>query len=626
MDSTVIITQPSDRLGRWIGVAGLACSVLFIWMVMHRYAGITHDATLYSFQAIARLKPELLGSDLYLRYGSQDDFTIFSPIYVQLITWLGWEHAAILFTLAAHLGFMAAAWVLARKLMSSSSAWLGVGLVVALPGVYGARGLWNYFEGFITPRLPSEALVLLALAAVVSRRYWLAGAAFVVAGLVHPLMTASGIAVAICMWGIETLPRELVNRLLKIGAGAFAIVLAGALLFPAVRAGDDWLTFVYERQTFLWVSKWSFTDWARAAVYLTTLTVGSIVLPRESRTRAICFATAIVAAGGLLISYIGADLLNLGFVLQLQFWRSLWLGAVLAALLAPAIGMACMQRGVYGKLTVMLVIASWLAIDEPYSIIVAPIAIATAVASMANLPSMRMDRAMLAGGITLLIIVLIRSLMNGHLSAIAAPEYSNMPTVIRHIRAHSEDGLLPFLFLVSCWWLLSHARQSAIRVGVAAICTLACLALVPASANEWHHHDYPESDYIAFEPWRRLIPPGTEVFWIDGSVTTWALLERPRYLTNAQMASMLFSPGARPVLRKRALELAPFAEHEPFIFWSRDRALIRPGYTATLARLCDAIDSEYIVSTKDLEAEPIAVEPPGISPRYRGLKLYRCAH
>src|ERR1700694_3272409 len=51
------------------------------WALSHGYRGIFHDAGLYTLQALARLAPAALGQDVFLRFGSQDRYTIFSPIY-----------------------------------------------------------------------------------------------------------------------------------------------------------------------------------------------------------------------------------------------------------------------------------------------------------------------------------------------------------------------------------------------------------------------------------------------------------------------------------------------------------------------------------------------------------------
>jgi hypothetical protein len=64
------------------------------WALSHSYRGIFHDAGLYTLQALARLAPASLGQDVFLRFGSQDRYTIFSPIYAAASQVLGTEAAA----------------------------------------------------------------------------------------------------------------------------------------------------------------------------------------------------------------------------------------------------------------------------------------------------------------------------------------------------------------------------------------------------------------------------------------------------------------------------------------------------------------------------------------------------
>src|ERR1700722_19374928 len=80
-----------------------------LWSALHGYHGVTGDGQIYAFQAIARLYPNLT-ADLYLQNGSQDQFTLFSPVYAWCIGLLGLEGAARLLTLVCSAWFLAASW------------------------------------------------------------------------------------------------------------------------------------------------------------------------------------------------------------------------------------------------------------------------------------------------------------------------------------------------------------------------------------------------------------------------------------------------------------------------------------------------------------------------------------
>ncbi len=69
-----------------------------LWLALHGYHGLTSDGQIYAFQSFARLHPQLT-ADLYLQNTSQDQFTLFSPLYAWCIGLLGLENAARLLTL-----------------------------------------------------------------------------------------------------------------------------------------------------------------------------------------------------------------------------------------------------------------------------------------------------------------------------------------------------------------------------------------------------------------------------------------------------------------------------------------------------------------------------------------------
>ena len=121
-----------------IGLAGLACLVVAFWILIHPYRGIEHDSVLYAVLALARLQPAALGHDLFVRYGTQDNFTVFSPLFAAAIRQVGLERAAAILTFVTHVAFFGAAWLLARRLMSPLLALLAVGLLVVLPSWYGS--------------------------------------------------------------------------------------------------------------------------------------------------------------------------------------------------------------------------------------------------------------------------------------------------------------------------------------------------------------------------------------------------------------------------------------------------------------------------------------------------------
>src|SRR5579863_5310029 len=114
----------------------LAFMVATLWLALRGYHGLTGDAQIYAFQALARLRPQL-ATDLYLQNTSQDQFTAFSPFYAACIDLLGLENAARLLTLLFSVWLLAAAWSAARAVSDRDAAWLAVALILIIAGEYG---------------------------------------------------------------------------------------------------------------------------------------------------------------------------------------------------------------------------------------------------------------------------------------------------------------------------------------------------------------------------------------------------------------------------------------------------------------------------------------------------------
>src|SRR6267154_3673856 len=170
-----------------VGLIGIAT-----WARSHSYRGIFHDAGLYTLQALARLHPDSLTEDVFLRFGSQDGFTIFSPIYAAASRLLGVEWAGATLTLLLQWALLAAAWILARAVMPSSMTIFGVAVLIAMPGDYGPDRIFTCIEPFLTPRMAAEALVLGSLAAALGQRKALAVSLGIAAVLIHPIMAMAG--------------------------------------------------------------------------------------------------------------------------------------------------------------------------------------------------------------------------------------------------------------------------------------------------------------------------------------------------------------------------------------------------------------------------------------------------
>ncbi|NCA90096.1 MAG: hypothetical protein EOM92_14655 [Gammaproteobacteria bacterium] len=341
-------------------LAGTLGTALFL--SLFGYWGLVHDTRLYALQALAWLHPQLR-QDLYLRFGSQDDYTLFSAFFTPLIQVLGLEGAALTLCLLSLLAlFTATAYLLTRltgaagSLGGTFTAPLAGTLAVAmLPVVYSAMSIFHVAEPFATPRPLAAALGLLTIAWALERRWLPAALAAIAALLVHPLMAWP--AVVLALWvGLRPRLAMMVTLL-----GALALILAAWAGAPILERlfqvmDPEWQAMTRAMAPYLWAATWDASDWNTAGVALLAPVVTAVALAGEGHGRTgrlfvgnntrvdhhhsgatahplrqvggypkLALAASLLGATGLLATVLLGDGFNNLLSLQLQPWRALWL-------------------------------------------------------------------------------------------------------------------------------------------------------------------------------------------------------------------------------------------------------------------------------------------------------------
>src|SRR5262245_53474328 len=87
------------------------CLLLLANALAAPYRGLFHDARLYAAQVRERVEPGSMAEDLYLQYGSQDRYSVFTPLMAPAVAAIGLEPA---FFLAYLLGKAFFFWALLR--------------------------------------------------------------------------------------------------------------------------------------------------------------------------------------------------------------------------------------------------------------------------------------------------------------------------------------------------------------------------------------------------------------------------------------------------------------------------------------------------------------------------------
>lgn len=308
---------------------GWGLALILIWLAAHPYVGVIHDARFYTVQALNMADRGRFAVDLFFAYGSQDSFTAFTAPYSLLVHAAGPAAAHAIASAIGQTLWFGALVVLAQALFANRLERLvAIAAVILLDRHYGASGVFNYSEPFVTPRLYAEALVLGALALCLRRRFIAAGAGFGAAVAIHPLMGLTGLAV---IASIVLLKEK--RAWIAVGlAGVAVVVLALSGVEPFGRLlkqlDPAWAAIVEQRSSYSFLARWSWADWlSLAAAFASLAAFLCIATAKERRFTA---AILLVSFAALAASWLGGDLAKNVLIVNLQPWRALWLATIAA--------------------------------------------------------------------------------------------------------------------------------------------------------------------------------------------------------------------------------------------------------------------------------------------------------
>lgn len=622
---------------RPLALTAMGLLTLALWVIQHPFRGIMHDSVLYSLFALAKLHPDTLTADVFLRFGSQDRFSVFAPIYAAAISRFGLEHAAVLLLLLSQATLFGCAWLLARRFMQPLDATLSLALLVLLPDEYGLGSTFHYLEDFITARIPAEALVVGAVLAAATQRYWIAAGCVIAAMLIHPIMGIVGAAFLILTFLVPRYPKL---TLAAAGIGFAATLAIVVAIAPLGRVADKtWLFTIHSTSSYLFMTLWSPSDWSRAAGYLVVLVIGSWV-GATPLLRRICLGLLATVACGSVITVVFCDVLHVSLFIDFQAWRWFWLADVLAVTLAPAIIQACWQRGGSGRLAVVTLAGVWVFRDLPPDLLIDAAAIAFA-AVPSKWTGHRYWRPLLVAACVLLGVAICLDVIN-------LPDYVPVATthnsvLLRKVRSVFVDGILPGTVLFAIWVVLRRsiantakpqaALAAALPAAIAGV--LVCGWLLPFAWENYTTTYYTPELASRFAQWRAEMPPHAEVLWPGNPVGTWDLLDRPSFWSGPQVAGAIFSKEKALVVQGRTTAvgvvlnppelLARYGQPSEQTFEPQVPVNGPPMNLKGLHRICADPDLQYVVSW--LLLAPTPFPPVTIDPsRQNGVVyLYRCA-
>jgi hypothetical protein len=324
-------------------VRTLAISLLIatVWLTTRPYSGILGDSRFYTVQALNALMPGRFSDDLYFRYGSQDQFTLFSLIYKPFLVIFGLADGHLLFTILSLCLFLICLFSLSKSMFRDTNmAFAGLLAAIMLPG---NLNLLYVGESTLTPRLFAEAFTLYALGLMLRGRPIRSFLILSVSITVHPLMTLPGLAILFIY--------EAIKRPALWLAATFAVVAAVVLALCNIQPfsrlfvcfDPAWLAVVQVRDHFCLIAQWRFVTWLPIMTTFALAALGLIfATPFERRFLSIVFA---VAVGGIAVCFIGGDLFDNVLIVDVQTWRAVWPLVVVAHLFIAPVCLRMRRRG-----------------------------------------------------------------------------------------------------------------------------------------------------------------------------------------------------------------------------------------------------------------------------------------
>ncbi|HZY85257.1 MAG TPA: hypothetical protein VFE78_10535, partial [Gemmataceae bacterium] len=340
-----LLTQVGAALDRLAdSPAALLCVLLAANALVLPYAGFSHDSRLYASQIVERVAPGSFRADLFLRYGSQDKYSVFTPLVAPVVAVIGLAPAFFLLYLASKALFFYGAIRLVRALVPEGRAVvLGLLYNAVIPMPFGGNEVFHLNESFLTPRVAACGLVFLGLEQMLAGR---PGRSFVVlaaALVLHPLMAFVGLLVFALWWALNHLSRR---QLVLAAAAACALAAVVVGYEPLGRRvfghmDDAWRDVIFDVCFFIRPHEWGVTDWLRLACGVSV--VAALAWSNEPGRATFLRALLIAAAAGMVGTLVAAHSHYL-LLIQTSPYRTLWLTEFLAPPLAFGVAVRLWRR------------------------------------------------------------------------------------------------------------------------------------------------------------------------------------------------------------------------------------------------------------------------------------------
>lgn len=595
-----------DRQDRRVVAAGLlVAAATAMWLLQHGYHGIVDDSRLYSLQALHRAFPADFAKDVFFLHGSQDDYSIFGPLYGVAVEALGLSTANQVLLVVGQGVWIAAVASLAL-LLAGPARWLFLGLAFVGSPFYGIGEVLGFGEPFLTARTYAEPLVVGALALALRNRAALAVIALAAAFAVHPLVAAPGAAL-LFLFHARPSARWVIPALAVVGLVA-AAALAEVAPFDRLLATVDpeWAAIVERRSPFLFMANADLGD-LNAAVLAAALIVGALAGPLDGRLRRLLAAALIVGIAGYALALLGGDLARNVFVLQIQPWRAWWLTQFFAWM-AFAVIATDYRKEPATRVAMAGYFLAWMTVDT----VGGAVAVATTVFRYGRVGK---GRPAIPRLVEFAMYALTAAAVLARVASDAAGLMPDVPSSLQWLQIAAILAVMILMYLptvpaLAYFYVVDAAFHRPEPAALALAGTIVAVQLALGIAT-WDRRPSETATIEAgasAESFAAAIPPGAVVYWQDSPLRSWFLLRRANYFSGAQGAGVAFSRDGALEFVRRARRLAPLGVGDGDMSLAvRQKTLYGPLPFAGLVHLCHDPALDFAILAQTFPEAPVAV-------------------
>lgn len=618
------------------------------WLAATPYIGIDHDATLYVVAAMRWLSPEAYIHDP-LFIDAQDRWSLFSPLLAGALKVFGVEYGAMLMTLLGGALFSAAAFALTRCMLRGPVQLLAFLLCVSLPLAYAFGDVLLVSEGFVTARSFAVPVAMLALAAGLCQRWATSAVLHGVALALHPIM---GLAPA----GLSLLLRF--RRQARYLLGAAALVVAA--IFAAAQAG--WLARVdafwlanLQSDGVVFIGRWVVQE----SDFLLGV-FGALALAGRfghPRLRPFYVWALVVTLCGVALSLLASSFVFPAILLQVQPWRAVWLGLLLAVIALADVGSRqLLRRHAPWRLCFLLLAAAVLALGEHAGSGLAGLALLLWGVNDRHLAAAERRLRPYRRYVLVLLVGVLVLQFPGYLASLSlrAGEFAGNGTIAALADGFFRSGGFG-LAAVLLWFLLRWPKRLPAMLALLCYAAYAGLHWDQRAVDRaaWEARYAVDGRFAAFRQW---IGRGDVVYWHRSAERVWFELATAGYAGRRHVAGIVFSRERFALLEPRmerilaatlseaqlaaaeksggvlhyaAAQSPRFSGQVPAQMFFQARVLssyerMQPPTGFGLRQLCADADLDYVVDSSRLEGVFLAEAEELSGGRRIRWYLYRC--